>query len=331
MYNINIIYYTKRGFKIMVEANKIFNVDYYPRVQNLKDSDLKLAHYTSASVALEIIKNKEIWLNNVGNMNDYQEVITGKNLLAETFNKTNEGNRLKTILNKISDKLSEELIVRYNSIFNALDKTYAFCLTEHKKAYDKYGRLSMWRAYAPKNGVALVLNIEPFIEDSNKTKARTLPMFYYDYEEFQNKFKIFVDEVENNFEIFKKNTKEEVLDFFYRKFLISVLSLKHKGFEEEKEWRILCNDIIYIKDNVIKEDIKDVRGVPRIIKILNFDSLNDENSGYSTKLNDILYKIIIGPSDNPEQLRDIFIKKLDENDVFDAEKKVVISEIPVRI
>lgn len=319
----------------MVEANKIldeiFNVDYYPRVQNLKDRDLKLAHYTSASVALEIIKNKEIWLNNVANMNDYREVELGKNLLAKTFNKTDEGDRFKAILNKISDKLSEELIVRYNSVFNDLDKTYAFCLTEHKKDYDKYGRLSMWRAYAPKNGVALVLNIDPFIKESCKTTAFTIPMFYYDHEEFRNKFKNFVDVVENNFEIFKKSTKEEVLDFFYRKFLISVLSLKHKGFEEEKEWRILCNDIIYIKDNVIKEDIKNVRGVPRIIKMLNFDRLNDEKTGYSTKLNDILYKIIIGPSDNPEQLREIFIKKLNENGVDDAVKKVVISEIPVRI
>lgn len=160
MYNVNIMYYTKRGFKIMVEVNKIldgiFNVDYYPRVQNLKDSDLKLAHYISASVALEIIKNKEIWLNNVRNMNDYQEVSTGKNLLTKTFNETEEGKRLKSILNQISGKISEELIVRYNSVFEDLDKTYAFCLTEHKKDDDKYGKLSMWRAYASKNGVALV-------------------------------------------------------------------------------------------------------------------------------------------------------------------------------
>lgn len=319
----------------MIEANKIldeiFNVDYYTRVQNLRDSDLKLAHYTSASVALEIIKNKEIWLNNVGNMNDYQEVITGKNLLAKTFNETEEGKRLKSILNQISDKLAEELIVRYNTTFNTLDKTYAFCLTEHKKDYDKYGRLSMWRAYAPKNGVALVLNIEPFIGDTNKTKACTLPMFYYDYDEFQNKFKNFVDKIDDNLNIFKNFPKQNILNYFYIKFLVSVLSLKHKGFKEEKEWRILCNEFIYGKDTVIDEDIKNVMGVPRIIKTLNFDSLNDENSGYSTKLNDILYKIIIGPSDNPEQLRDIFIKKLDENDVVDAEKKVVISEIPVRI
>lgn len=313
------------------ELLNIFNADYNERVSYLKQNDLKLAHYTSAAVALKIIDNKEIWLNNVGNMNDYREVELGKNLLARTFNKTDEGNRLKDILNQISEKLSEELIVRYNSIFNGLDRTYAFCLTEHKKDYDKYGKLSMWRAYAPKNGIALILNIAPFIKECSKTTAFTIPMFYYEYEEFQNKFKNFVDKAQNNLDIFNNITKEEVLDFFYRKFLVSVLSLKHKGFEEEKEWRILYNDAIYTKDNIIKEEVKEIYGVPRIIKILNFESLNDKNSDYSTKLNDILYKIIIGPSDNPKHLQEIFIKKLADNCVTNAESKVIISEIPVRI
>lgn len=313
------------------ELLNIFNADYNERVSYFKQNDLKLAHYTSAAVALKIIDNKEIWLNNVGNMNDYREVELGKNLLARTFNKTDEGNRLKDILNQISEKLSEELIIRYNSIFNGLDRTYAFCLTEHKKDYDKYGKLSMWRAYAPKNGIALILNIAPFIKECSKTTAFTIPMFYYEYEEFQNKFKNFVDKAQNNLDIFNNITKEEVLDFFYRKFLVSVLSLKHKGFEEEKEWRILYNDAIYTKDNIIKEEVKEIHGVPRIIKILNFESLNDKNSDYSTKLNDILYKIIIGPSDNPKHLQEIFIKKLADNCVTNAESKVIISEIPVRI
>lgn len=319
----------------MLEKNKflynIFNVDYYKRVQNLQEADLKLAHYTSASVAIQIIDNKEIWLNNVGNMNDYQEIVTGKNLLAKTFNETEEGKRLKVILNQISDKLAEELIVRYNHTFNTLDKTYAFCLTEHKKEDDKYGRLSMWRAYAPKNGVALVLNLEPFIKDCRKTTAFTIPMFYYDEAEFQNEFKKFVDLIQNNIEEFKRLPEDTVLEFFYRKFLVSVLSLKHKGFQEEQEWRILYNNYIYVTDEIVKEDIKDIRGVPKIIKILNFNNLNDEYSGYSTKLNDILHKIIIGPSDNPVQLQEIFIKKLTDNGVVDAENKVVISEIPLRI
>lgn len=311
------------------ELLNIFNADYNERVSYLKQNDLKLAHYTSAAVALKIIDNKEIWLNNVGNMNDYREVELGKNLLAKTFNKTDEGKRLKNILSEIDKDLSKNLIVRYNKIVDDLDNTYAFCLTEHKKDYDKYGKLSMWRAYAPKNGIAIILNLEPFIEEARKTSAFTIPMFYYDYEEFADKFKEFVDKIEENIDLFKTITTEEALEFLYRKFLVSVLSLKHKGFEEEKEWRILYNNIVYIPDELVIEKFEMVNGTPRIVYVLNFEQLND--FGYSTNLNNILYKIIIGPSDNPKQLQEIFIKKLKENGVTNAESKVVISEIPVRI
>lgn len=311
------------------ELLNIFNADYNERVSYLKQNDLKLAHYTSAAVALKIIDNKEIWLNNVGNMNDYREVELGKNLLAKTFNKTDEGKRLKNILSEIDKDLSKNLIVRYNKIVDDLDNTYAFCLTEHKKDYDKYGKLSMWRAYAPKNGIAIILNLEPFIEEARKTSAFTIPMFYYDYEEFADKFKEFVDKIEENIDLFKTITTEEALEFLYRKFLVSVLSLKHKGFEEEKEWRILYNNIVYIPDELVIEKFEMVNGIPRIVYVLNFEQLND--FGYSTNLNNILYKIIIGPSDNPKQLQEIFIKKLKENGVTNAESKVVISEIPVRI
>lgn len=311
------------------ELLNIFNADYNERVSYLKQNDLKLAHYTSAAVALKIIDNKEIWLNNVGNMNDYREVELGKNLLAKTFNKTDEGKRLKNILSEIDKDLSKNLIVRYNKIVDDLDNTYAFCLTEHKKDYDKYGKLSMWRAYAPKNGIAIILNLEPFIEEARKTSAFTIPMFYYDYEEFADKFKEFVDKIEENIDLFKTITTEEALEFLYRKFLVSVLSLKHKGFEEEKECRILYNNIVYIPDELVIEKFEMVNGIPRIVYVLNFEQLND--FGYSTNLNNILYKIIIGPSDNPKQLQEIFIKKLKENGVTNAESKVVISEIPVRI
>ncbi len=311
------------------ELLNIFNADYNERISYLKQNDLKLAHYTSAAVALKIIDNKEIWLNNVGNMNDYREVELGKNLLAKTFNKTDEGKRLKNILSEIDKDLSKNLIVRYNKIVDDLDNTYAFCLTEHKKDYDKYGKLSMWRAYAPKNGIAIILNLEPFIEEARKTSAFTIPMFYYDYEEFADKFKEFVDKIEENIDLFKTITTEEALEFLYRKFLVSVLSLKHKGFEEEKEWRILYNNIVYIPDELVIEKFEMVNGIPRIVYVLNFEQLND--FGYSTNLNNILYKIIIGPSDNPKQLQEIFIKKLKENGVTNAESKVVISEIPVRI
>ena len=317
---------------MLEETNKIlediFNVEYYQRVQNLKENDLKLTHYTSASVALSIIDKKEIWLNNVGNMNDYSEIGIGIGLLAKTFNELDAGLALKNIIKAIDPVIGEDLVYNYNKVHNNLYRTYVFCLTE-EKAGDKYGRLSMWRAYAPKNGVALILNTDPFIKESSRTRAFTIPMFYYDIDEFAEKFKVLTDNLKLHMNELQIIDKFEILKFLHNKFLVTVLSLKHKGFEEEKEWRILYNDKIYPSDGVVEERIEIIKGMPRIIKVINFEKLNE--FGYSTKLNDILYKIIIGPSDNPIQLQEIFIKKLTENGVVDAEKKVVISEIPIRI
>ncbi len=261
-------------------------------------------------------------------MNDYQEIIIGEFLLEKTYNTLNAGKKLREFIKKIDPNLSTDLVFNYNRVRHNLNKTYAFCLTE-EMANDKYGRLSIWRAYVPKNGVALILNIETFIKETNKTRAFTMPMFYYDLDEFAEKFEVFANNLEEYLNKVNNIDEFEESKFLHNKFLITVLSLKHKGFEEEKEWRILYNDEIYPADNFVKEKIEILNGVPRIVKILNFEALNDDT--YYTKLNDVLHKIIIGPSDNPKQLQEIFIKKLVENGVNNAESKVIISEIPVRI
>lgn len=63
--------------------------------------------------------------------------------------------------------------------------------------------------------------------------------------------------------------------------------------------------------------------------IINLNDLNCD--GYSTRAKDIIDKIIIGPSDNPQQLKEIFIDVLLKKGVVDAEKRVVISDIPLRV
>ncbi len=42
----------------------------------------------------------------------------------------------------------------------------------------------MWCAYAVKNGVALVFNIDPFLKKDSEIAAFTMPMYYYEYEKF---------------------------------------------------------------------------------------------------------------------------------------------------
>ena len=82
-------------------------------------------------------------------------------------------------------------------------------------------------------------------------------------------------------------------------------------------------------NEILKEKRVEVNGVPRIIKTLNFADVQYKNIKFN--MNDLIYKVIIGPSNNAEQLKDIFIKALRENDVKNADDKVICSNIPIRV
>lgn len=308
--------------------NQIIYKEYFDRIDEIKKGKIRFSHYTSARVALSIIENKTIWLNNVQYMNDYTEVKLGNFLLTDFYNQ-DTGKELRSVLEDISSGCRQDVEPNYNRILSKLRNTYAFCLTEHIEDEDKLGRLSMWRAYAPKNGVAIVFNSDVFLEAVCNTKAMTIPMFYFDKREFAAAVNEFTDRINREKEKLKNSVdfKEQILD----KFLITALSLKHKGFREEREWRILYNDAVSqsLYPEIVKESIELINGVPRIIKKLKFSEICFKNRIFN--MNELINKIIIGPDANPEQLKEIFIKTLTKNGVSDADKKVECSNIPIRI
>lgn len=65
--------------------------------------------------------------------------------------------------------------------------SYIFCLSEHGEGAvdeDKYGRLSMWRAYGGDTNVALVVNNTPFFSQSAAITAFTSPVLFQDADSF---------------------------------------------------------------------------------------------------------------------------------------------------
>lgn len=309
-------------------VEQIFGKEYFDRIAELEQENRKLAHYTSAKVALSIIENKTIWLNNVQYMNDYSEIEIGHQLLLDFYNNAT-GTELKGVLEAISTGCTKNLEFNYNNISPKLMNTYALCLTEHLADEDKYGRLSMWRAYASLNGVALVFNRPMFLEEAINTSVITIPMFYFDQKEFRDAVSDFTKRLRDNQSVLK--TIPDFPNHVFAKFLITVLSMKHKGFQEEREWRILSNSSIYMSplNEILKEKRVEVNGAPRIIKALNFSDVQYKNIKFD--MNDLIYRVIIGPSNNAEQLREIFVNALSDNGVKDADDKVVCSNIPIRV
>lgn len=307
--------------------NKIIYKEYLDRVDNLKTKNIRLAHYTSAAVALSIIENKTIWLNNVCYMNDYSEIEIGNRLLMD-FYKNDTGRELREIMDEIHKGCTNTLEQYYDHQSSRLMNTYAFCLTEHTKEEDEYGRLSMWRAYGLNNGVALVFNTSMFLEEAVNTNVMTIPMFYFDKNKFSHAISKFTRRLKDDCKILKMvpNFDSYILD----KFFMTALSLKHKGFEEECEWRVLYNKYLYghCLSEIIEENIEVINCVPRIVKKLNFSKIKYNNR--KLKINELLDRIIIGPNSNAEQLKEIFVRALKKNGVSNANTRVICSEIPLR-
>jgi hypothetical protein len=90
-------------------------------------------------------------------MNDYLEVKYGEHLLHKVI-ESDLGEKFKQVV----DACYKGLFVKAWNSFEQeelpklVNNTYLTCVTEHSKDEDDIGRLSMWRAYGGKTGIALV-------------------------------------------------------------------------------------------------------------------------------------------------------------------------------
>ena len=94
--------------------------DYYYRLNKFNEGNFCLAHFTRANIALDILTKREIWLNNVVYMNDYNEMTTGMNLVSDVINDYPWKQSFRDALENIHSGLSNEVI----TILNCIKKRY---------------------------------------------------------------------------------------------------------------------------------------------------------------------------------------------------------------
>ena len=117
-------------------------------------------------------------------MNDYLEIEHGLTCLAEAY-KGDHGIRLKSFIDKKFPGLSVEIEQNFNAWQHGLrHETFVTCLSEHAgpglEKEDEHGRLSMWRAYGRRKGVAMVVNQAPIWMTSTALGLFTSPVAYLD-------------------------------------------------------------------------------------------------------------------------------------------------------
>lgn len=308
--------------------NKIF----FPRIEErVSGYKKKLVHYTSASSAVNILRSKQFWMRSVSCMNDYQEVLYGVNLLDELLN-GEEGISIENSLKWRSHIWGEakEWFER-----NKLERIYAHsfitCFSEQDMEEEKRGRLSMWRGYSRNGGVAIVLKSDIFRSEFDGINVVTSPVEYLDRKQLKCHLLRIANNIENNIQILESLNDEEIRLSLYNMLVFGVLSLKHPGFKEEQEWRLISIDggRINLDARDLVSEIETVNGIPQYIKKipLTYEKKSSEN-GFS--INEILDHIIIGPTQYGLVLFETFYELLSDIGIESPESKIVLSDIPYR-
>ena len=291
----------------------------------LNTTGLRFVHYTSARVAHSILTKNEIWMRNASLMNDYSEIDHGIQLVRLALVEK-AGEEFRESLDEIFPNLSSQLLELAQAWeYDWRAETYLTCMSEHDPSEDKDGRLSMWRAYGD---VAFVLKDTPFKAITDALAAYSVPVHYMNQDEYAERVSLWNQVITANADFFRKKSREEITAWFFQYFTLVVLGTKHRGFSEEREWRIFYRPNA-LKSSAITESLEVLPDGPQLVqKIPLID--DHENGLFGADIPSLLERVIIGPTDTPSTVRRAFERLLEDAEVHDAKGKVFVSGIPLR-
>lgn len=305
---------------------------FFPHIlarQTVLKAGKRLVHYTSAESAYRIIMGKQIWLRNAQMMNDFSEIQHGINCLHQAWG-SKGGQSLQEMLNRIKEGLRDELAQLFDGHADDLRiQTFITSLSEHEDSEDSYGRLSMWRAYGGRSGVALVLNTTAFAAETEEMDVFSSPVFYKDVPDFVEWFQGWVAAILAAEQQLQALGADEVRDVLFTVFRSFALCMKHPGFEEEREWRVFYSPTMEGKSAWIEPSIETVGGVPQhIMKLHLKDDADKGIKGVAPET--LLNRVIIGPCDYPNQVRASICAAMQEAGIQNPQNMIGMSLIPLR-
>jgi hypothetical protein len=282
-------------------------------------------------------------------MNDYSEIAHAENCLRYVmFGDNKIRRRTISVLEQVERGLYEKAAtyLQQTAPMRRLF-TYLISISEHGSEEihpgsvdeeDVFGRLSMWRAYGRRGGVALILNAAPMLNPTDAVRVYTSPILYGGPQVFAYWWEKMLSATEENLSAIlamPSGIYQQNLEMFIH---FCGLTCKHPGFREEREWRITyspdpanesIDDAPFNANSRVKREFRCIDGVPqRIYKIPLIDYPNDEYTG--TSIDALLDRIIIGPTQFPGMIRDTMYIALTRAGVVDAHKRLIMSDIPIR-
>ena len=264
-------------------------------------------------------------------MNDYNEMRHGLRCLVEAFG-TEAGQAFNSALNACYPDLAVELDAKFTAaVPSLLEHTYITCVSEHSDDEELYGRLSMWRAYGSSTGVAFVFNNGPFVRPSNAHQIWTTPVNYIDQHGVRGQVQKIAEKMFAERALLMQLSREALLDAVFRTLIFAVVSSKHEGFKEEREWRVVHFPTIWPSDpDRLPLDQVSLGGMPQPIFKIPFCDY-PEHDFYGATIPDLFNRVIVGPTQFPVAIRIALAQMLGQAGVENALDRVHCSDVTLRV
>ena len=290
----------------------------------------RFVHYTSAEAALSIIRTKRIWLRNTTCMSDYREVLHGFELLNRFFSDDSKRDAFTAALNAYSPNCAKEALDLFNQWWSDTQfNTYITSISEHDDTEDLHGRLSMWRAFGGNTArVAIVFRVPWFSAGAMALNISLNPVLYMNEDEVHAEINTVIENIRMNCDFLRSIERSHIVGSIFNMLLAGVTCLKHEGFHEEREWRV-----IYAPNRkaspLMECSTEIVGGIPQLVYKAPLDMRVSEEL-IDIDMARVFDRLIIGPSPYPWVMYQAFVTALTEIGISEPSKRVVISDIPIR-
>lgn len=301
------------------------------KAEGMTDEYVRFVHYTSAESALSIIKSKRMWMRNTNCMSDYREVQHGLDILNKFFSEDGKRKSFTEAVDTCAPGVAEEAIKAFNGWWNDIRfSTYVTSISEHDGNEDSHGRLSMWRAFGGNNTarVALVFKVPRYSGAALALNIMFSPVAYLTENEVHDVLQEIIRNIDQNREFLKTVDRQILVGIVFNTFLAAVTCLKHEGFREEREWRVIyCPH--FRSSPLIETSVEVVGGVPQPIYKLPLD-VTVAPALDELDIAKLFDRLIIGPSPYSWPISEAFRTALTNAGVQDAASRVWPSLIPIR-
>jgi hypothetical protein len=290
---------------------------------------LRFVHYTSAEAALKIIHGKRLWMRNTTCMADYREVRHGYDILCKFFADQSKANTFVSAVDACAQGAAQEAFKLFDGWWKQSQfDIYVTSISEHDKREDKYGRLSMWRAFGSGVRVALVIKVPKMSPASIALGLLFSPVAYLNEVEVHAVIEEVIRNIRVNCDFLRSVNRDIIVRTVLFMLVAGVTCLKHEGFREEREWRALY--IPKFQTSPLMESSTEVvGGVPQLIYKIPLDA-RVSRALAGIDLSQMFDRLIIGPTSYPWVVYDTFNRELDAAGIPPSEERVWNSTIPIR-